>query len=63
MQSASTGGMDIPLWCWNHYFKIPVSVSMYVFDFLHPFGPGSREIRRKGTLWPDPGHDLYTGFR
>ncbi|MDO4268480.1 MAG: YitT family protein [Eubacteriales bacterium] len=30
---ASTGGMDIPPLALNHYFKIPVSVSMYVFDF------------------------------
>ena len=30
---------------------------------LHPFGPGSRKSAGKGTLWPDPGHDLYTGFR
>lgn len=29
---ASTGGMDIPPLVLNHYFKIPVSVSMYVFD-------------------------------
>lgn len=30
---ASTGGMDIPPLVLNHYFKIPVSVSLYVFDF------------------------------
>ena len=30
---ASTGGMDIPSLILNKYFKIPVSVSMYVFDF------------------------------
>ena len=30
---ASTGGMDIPPLVLNRYFKIPVSVSMYVFDF------------------------------
>ena len=30
---ASTGGMDIPPLVLNYYFKIPVSVSMYVFDF------------------------------
>ncbi len=29
---ASTGGMDIPPLVLNRYFKIPVSVSMYVFD-------------------------------
>lgn len=29
---ASTGGMDIPPLVLNHYFKIPVSASMYVFD-------------------------------
>ena len=31
---ASTGGMDIPPLVLNHYFRIPVSVSLYVFDFL-----------------------------
>ncbi len=30
---ASTGGMDIPPLALNRYFRIPVSVSMYVFDF------------------------------
>ena len=30
---ASTGGMDIPPLVLNHYFRIPVSVSLYVFDF------------------------------
>ena len=30
---ASTGGMDIPVLILNRYFKIPVSVSLYVFDF------------------------------
>ena len=30
---ASTGGMDIPPLVLNHYLKIPVSISMYVFDF------------------------------
>ena len=30
---ASTGGMDIPSLILNKYFKISVSVSMYVFDF------------------------------
>lgn len=30
---ASTGGMDIPPLVLNKYFKIPVSVSLYVFDF------------------------------
>lgn len=30
---ASTGGMDIPPLVLNHYLRIPVSVSMYVFDF------------------------------
>ncbi len=30
---ASTGGMDIPPLALNRYFKIPVSASMYVFDF------------------------------
>lgn len=31
---ASTGGMDIPPLVLNHYFKIPVSGAMYVFDML-----------------------------
>lgn len=31
---ASTGGMDIPPLVLNHFFKIPVSVSLYVFDFI-----------------------------
>ncbi len=30
---ASTGGMDIPVLILNRYFKIPVSISLYVFDF------------------------------
>ena len=30
---ASTGGMDIPPLVLNRFFRIPVSVSMYVFDF------------------------------
>lgn len=30
---ASTGGMDIPVLILNKYFKIPVSISLYVFDF------------------------------
>lgn len=31
---ASSGGMDIPPLVLNHYFKIPVSRSIYVFDML-----------------------------
>ena len=31
---ASTGGMDIPMLVLQRYLRIPVSVSMYVFDFL-----------------------------
>lgn len=31
---ASTGGMDIPPLILNHYFRLPVSVSMYAFDIL-----------------------------
>lgn len=31
---ASTGGMDIPPLVLNHYFKIPVSGAIYVFDML-----------------------------
>lgn len=31
---ASTGGMDIPPLVLNHFFRIPVSVSLYVLDFI-----------------------------
>lgn len=31
---ASTGGMDIPPLILNHYFNIPISVTMYLFDFV-----------------------------
>lgn len=31
---ASTGGMDIPPLVLNHYFRIPISASLYVFDFI-----------------------------
>lgn len=31
---ASTGGMDIPPLVLNHFFRIPVSASLWVFDFL-----------------------------
>lgn len=31
---ASTGGMDIPPLVLNHFFRIPVSASLYVFDFI-----------------------------
>lgn len=31
---ASTGGMDIPPLLLNHFFRIPISVSLYVFDFI-----------------------------
>lgn len=31
---ASTGGMDIPPLVLNHYFRIPVSASLWVFDFV-----------------------------
>lgn len=31
---ASTGGMDIPPLMLQKYFKIPISISMYVFDFI-----------------------------
>lgn len=31
---ASTGGMDIPMLVLQKYLRIPVSVSMYVFDFF-----------------------------
>jgi uncharacterized membrane-anchored protein YitT (DUF2179 family) len=35
---ASTGGMDIPPLVLNRFFKIPVSVSLYVFDVCILFG-------------------------
>lgn len=31
---ASTGGMDIPPLVLNRYFKLPVSVGLYLFDFI-----------------------------
>ena len=31
---ASTGGMDIPPLILNKYFKIPVSVTLWIFDFI-----------------------------
>ena len=31
---ASTGGMDIPMLALQKYLRVPVSVSMYVFDFF-----------------------------
>lgn len=31
---ASTGGMDIPPLALNKYFRVPVSVGMYAFDFI-----------------------------
>ncbi len=31
---ASTGGMDIPPLVLNHFFKIPISVGLYFFDFV-----------------------------
>ena len=31
---ASTGGMDIPPIILEHYFKIPISASLWAFDFL-----------------------------
>ncbi|MBE6616869.1 MAG: YitT family protein [Ruminococcaceae bacterium] len=30
---ASTGGMDIPVLILNKYFKLPISIVLYVFDF------------------------------
>ena len=31
---ASTGGMDIPPLVLNHFFRLPVSVGLYLFDFI-----------------------------
>lgn len=33
-QGSSTGGMDVPPLVLNKYYRIPVAVSMYFFDFL-----------------------------
>ena len=33
-QGASTGGMDIPPLILNRFFRIPIAVSLYVFDFI-----------------------------
>jgi len=37
-QGASTGGMDIPPLILKRYFKIPIAVSLYVFDFCIMLG-------------------------
>lgn len=47
---ASTGGMDIPPLVLNRYFKIPVSVSLYVFDIC---------ILMAQALWSTPEKLLY----
>ena len=60
---ASTGGMDIPPLVLNHYFKIPVSVSMYVFDFCILLAQAVGKSTGESTVWPDPGNDIYTGVR
>ena len=47
---ASTGGMDIPPLVLNRYFKIPVSVSLYVFDIC---------ILLAQAFWSTPDKLLY----
>lgn len=47
---ASTGGMDIPPLVLNHYFRIPVSLSLYVFDFC---------ILLAQAFWSTPEKLLY----
>ena len=47
---ASTGGMDIPPLVLNHYFRIPVSLSLYVFDFC---------ILLTQAFWSTPEKLLY----
>ncbi len=47
---ASTGGMDIPPLVLNRYFRIPVSVSLYVFDFC---------ILLAQAFWSTPEKILY----
>lgn len=37
-QGSSTGGMDIPPLILKKYFRIPVAVSMYIFDFMIVLG-------------------------
>ena len=53
---ASTGGMDIPPLILNKLFKIPVSISMYVFDSLivlaqFGFSDVFRSMCRKYRWW------------
>ena len=47
---ASTGGMDIPPLVLNRYFRIPVSISLYVFDFC---------ILLAQSFWSTPEKILY----
>lgn len=47
---ASTGGMDIPPLVLNRYFRIPVSLSLYVFDFC---------ILMAQAFWSTPDKLLY----
>ena len=47
---ASTGGMDIPPLVLNRYFRIPVSLSLYVFDFC---------ILLAQAFWSTPEKLLY----
>lgn len=47
---ASTGGMDIPPLVLNRYFKIPVSISLYIFDIC---------ILMAQAFWSTPDKLLY----
>ncbi len=47
---ASTGGMDIPPLVLNRYFRIPISASLYVFDFC---------ILLAQAFWSTPEKLLY----
>ncbi len=47
---ASTGGMDIPPLVLNRYFRIPISASLYVFDFC---------ILLAQAFWSTPERLLY----
>ena len=47
---ASTGGMDIPPLVLNRYFRIPISLSLYIFDFCILLAQG---------FWSTPEKLLY----
>ncbi len=59
---ASTGGMDIPPFILNKLFKIPVSVSMYVFDTLIVLAQFGFSDVRQCLLWNRVNFYLYNGY-